>query len=215
MIDLTDNEKKFDKCFKKYGGILKLREEDTKNLFQLVNSFLNDIYSSYPRLPEIHFNIINSDVVNASAGKQDEFWGIGMNHGLLVLIQDLFMKIQSCKSLDYKDCYNLKLDNFFEGLVYERFGSSILSFTGNSFRTFQEQTALLLEFLLYHEVGHIKNGHLGLVTNKFNLQLNEVIYVDKNNIKDILQTIEMDADSFALNRCINNFMLKKKKCIRQ
>lgn len=203
-------EVKFDNCFKSKGGILKIKNSRTENILRVGNEFINHIKTIYPNLPSIHFNIIENNVINASAKKFENIFFIGINVGTLNLIDDLFLKIQSSKPLKSEDFPKLNLKNSSKGLEYDPlYDPTILSFSKRNLNLASQQARIVTKFIIYHEICHILRGHLGLVANNFNLSINEINDIDDIDIINVLQTLEMDADSFATNRSINDLLEKR------
>ena len=203
-------EEKFDNCFKSKGGILKNQNSKTENILRAGNEFINHIRKIYPNLPLIHFNLIDNYTINASAKKFGNNFFIGINIGTLNLIEDLFLKIESCKYSMSEDCPKLNLINSSKGVEYNPlYDTTILSFAKGNLRLATEQARIVFKFIIYHEICHILRGHLGLVSNNFNLSISEINDIDDVDIINILQTLEMDADSFATNRSINDLLEKR------
>lgn len=202
-------EKEFDDCFKSKGGILKFKDSKIESILKVGNILIQHIKKIYPDLPNIYFNLIASHTINASATKYDgETYFIGINVGLFYMSEDLFKKIQSCKSTDLEDCSKLNLINKSNGLEFDPFyDTTVLPFTKEDYEIASKNNFLITQFIVYHEICHILRGHVGLISEKFNLNITEANNINDQNIINIMQTLEMDADSFATNRCLNDFLL--------
>lgn len=95
-----------------------------------------------------------------------------------------------------------------QGPEYEFAADSyIMPFTKASLKVAGEQSNIVLKFILYHEICHILRGHLGLIYSKNGSELQEAFQDESILNINLRQTLEMDADSFAVNRIINSYLL--------
>lgn len=200
-------EKKFDICFKSKGGILKYQDSKTESILRFANEFISHIKKIYPNLPNIYFNLIDNYAINASVKKCESIFFIGINIGTFNLIEDLYIKAQLSKSLKIENSPKLNLINSSKGLEYNSSNEIIIfPFSKNDLNIVKEQSRITAKFIIYHEICHILRGHLGFISDDFNLSIDELNDINDIGIINILQTLEMDADSFATNRSINDIL---------
>lgn len=196
----------FDKYFLNRGGVLGYEDDKTRAFINLGNILVNDIRKQYPDLPNIYIGIVNNLSLNATAVLDKGKYYIGVNLGLLNSIEDIFFKIQSNKNFPLNN--TISLSNSMHGPEYEFAADTyIMPFTKASLKVAVEQSNIVLKFILYHEICHILRGHLGLISSKNGSELQEAFQDESILNINLRQTLEMDADSFSVNRIINSYLL--------
>lgn len=197
----------FNECFKEQGGLLNTESTRTNNIINYANDIINHVRSIYSNLPSIYFNLINNYVLNANASLYNGNYFIGLNIGTVNLLEELFVKINSASSYDLTDYPKLNLVNTGNGLVYNRFfGIDILPLSEKGSNDSKEHFELVYRFVIYHEICHILRGHVAYLSSSYNLNIQEALTYESSDLISTLQTFEMDADSFATNRIINDFI---------
>ncbi|WP_344825277.1 hypothetical protein [Chryseobacterium ginsenosidimutans] len=199
-------KEEFEICFKSAGGLFDPQSKEVKKLVEFSNNTIEHIKSIYTKMPPIYFNLINNNSLNATAAIFNNNYLIGVNIGTFDIIRDLFLKNLSCKSNALFKCTKLSLVNTKNGLEYDHsFDPDSIMFDLNYSKLLSQQTTLVGKFVIYHEICHILRGHVDFIKIKHNLQIHEVNTIIDTKIINTLQTLEMDADSFATNRCLNDF----------
>ncbi|WP_313003756.1 hypothetical protein, partial [Chryseobacterium gleum] len=149
--------------------------------------------------------LIDNMGINASAALFKDQYFIGINIGTYYLLEDLFLKINSFDSFGLSEDLKLNLINTNKGLEYNpHFDITIFAFDEQIFHNTTEIAQLLYRFIIYHEICHILRGHVGYISNNFGINIHEASNYKSVEINS-LQTLEMDADSFATNRIINDY----------
>ncbi|CAA7388033.1 hypothetical protein [Chryseobacterium fistulae] len=201
-----NREETFDKLFKKKGGIYNTPDPFFFSFFEFFDVHIDAMRKMYPKLPPIYCGLINSDFLNASAGKGDDCeYYIGFNTGLLKAVNDLFLKIAASKSRQEFDT-KISLIREGDGVKYDdRSSISIFGINQEDHNIMVCHNTLINKFLLYHEVCHVLRGHIDFFKNNFNAIISEGDYEKDKSKVNIQQTLEMDADSFAVNCLIGQF----------
>jgi hypothetical protein len=223
---MTKSQEIFDNIFAERGGIFNpelfkgdIATKDLDFYNGLKSSILKivkeKIKPSYPNLPEIHFEFIFNNSLNAAATKYEGEYYVGINIGAFFLIYDMFNKMFSTKSI-LSGIGNNENENDDKKILSCYMSSEGITFDENDFarsislpkdlirREYARQyTAWAMHFLVFHECAHIIRGHVDFVATKKNKNFwNEFDYSSSPNLYDssFFQTLEMDADSFATNR---------------
>jgi len=161
-----------------------------------------------PKLPEVYLDFINNSQLNAVATKVEDKYYIGVNMGAVLLLHDLFNRVLT-SPLNFphigdsinekaKKIYNPEITDF-STLLVACDTSDLQGAKDSQRRNYAVHlTTLSINFLLFHEYGHIVNGHidlLGRLNKDFTIaELNN----NSNGFNSIMsQTMEMDADQFA------------------
>lgn len=211
----------FNKYFLDKGGVYIGDDIKIKNVINFANEIIRNAKRHYPNLPDIYIDIINSMSFNASAALDEDKYYIGLNLGLLNLIQDVSYKIYSNEGfqLDVDSADNIILNNDVKiafdiskkGLEFDYDkGFSFLTFNNeDDVKIADYQFQVVLKFVIHHEIGHILNGHVAFMKNKGITELQEEYKNDVDINVNLSQTLEMDADSFASNMAFNeiNYLL--------
>lgn len=163
------------------GGIY----NDMQNKFYLLRMGFNFLIQGYSKIefikpmPQIFFEIVDSQILNARATSNDGFYMILIYKGILEEI-DVFVdsaekdeNFKTFKQANDNQTYGLRLKN------------------------------LIHQILIEHELSHILNGHLDYLN-----ELNSTKAISESNteqtsnieVNAIIQTMEMDADCTALSR---------------
>lgn len=196
----------FNDCFVAQGGLFNNKTDKVANILRFSNELIDYIRRIYPRLPEINFNLIDNLALNATAALYKKDFYIGVNFGTINILEDIFLKINFDKS-DYSAEYpKINLLNTDKGLEYNPDSdSSFLPFSNADYDKSLEHTQLVYRFIMYHEICHIMRGHVSYYSDMSGLYLQEVSNDNPSESINLLQTLEMDADSFAINRILNDF----------
>jgi hypothetical protein len=218
-IDLAtlSPEQRFHYHFAKYGGRCPAPPEPSlwSDLKPAFGNLVQRVKQLHPNLPFINFDVILNLTLNGVASKNLDEYFIGMNMGSIFLFMDIFRKmvLRNDVLTQFKNSnspYNNDLIvNLFQTEGLPTFGLSGYKVEGemDDKMKFLSNclTAMAMEFLIHHEICHVLRGHVdyGLSQNKSLLFENQ----SKDNSIPFLthQTLEMDADSFAVNRALNNF----------
>ncbi|PFI17462.1 hypothetical protein [Bacillus cereus] len=184
-----------------------------EELKEIGTTIIEDIRIVRPHFPSVHIDFINDVRFNACAIKQDDMYFIGINIGVVQVLEKLFNYIMSHPNL-MTGIGDVSLE------IKKEISSDYIAINHNYLRLFTNYDVEVnapigkerklcakalymyaLEFLILHEYGHIVNGHMdydyfrrrsGL---SFMFELNSC---EKNGL--FTQTLEMDADSYAATR---------------
>lgn len=224
-------EETFDNFFADRGGIDKCPGFTINGLSgQIYNSFLNlDIWikTKYKDIPPIYCNFINNTYFNACARKVNNAYFIGINIGAYYLLNDIFSRMLSCptileefgdssKEIKPRPLFNAQITDL-TTLLNSKEEDVLINLPKDHQRLYFSQflTSTAMKFLFLHEYGHIANGHLDL---KFSLDKSTSFY-EINNFKHTdtisaldLQTLEMDADCYAVCKGIIEILDLNKNC---
>jgi hypothetical protein len=212
---MNKNESDFDRVFKDRGGFFDPTLESdsvaklTAELKVTLEDAVNYLKPRYPQLPEINFDFIRSNIFNACVRQVDNKLYLGINIGTFFLLNDMFLKMFLSKGMfsnvgdtnietEDKKILNAVIDS--GNVCY--FGSTTLHpIDPTRYFYASTYTSFAMNFLIFHECCHIIRGHIGYATNKkHTIEWNEV-ETNKTIALDglVSQTLEMDADSFAVN----------------
>lgn len=222
---MTEKQQIFDKIFKADGGIFDIYDDKNIKLKEVylpilsmanstTNYLRNHFFNKYIALPEIHFDFIYNDALNARATKYGDAYFIGIFTGAHWLIQDMFYKMFSTKSIlphlgnssiesDEKKTLNAIITDF--GISMD-FNENNIVYPLDDLRYFYATAyaSFVIQFLILHEIGHIVRGHNGYLSSLINGFVWSEVEGSVNKSHGITfldsQTLEMDADSFALNQ---------------
>jgi hypothetical protein len=223
---MTEKQMKFDRVFKIQGGILPIDQLSPEiidayvPIREIFATCLQRAQNRYPNIPRLNIDIIRSFAINALAKKHDGEFYIGINAGAVEFLSDTFAKIFSHRrtaptigSLEATSEEKIELN------VESNYG--VLSYTKRSNRIPKDPDRrgyavyfrnLAIAFLTYHEIGHVANGHLGYLESLGAHEFSELPSIDTESRRDpkTLQTLEMDADSFAINSLYREFVSNKR-----
>ena len=208
---MTKKEMMFDAFFKAQGGIFPAEDPRFIQVKGFMKTGIPYLEPQYPNVSDINVDIIRNIGLNAVAGKDKEGFYLGINIGSYFLIVDMFNKLMATKSVevtigdvsletDEKKVLNAILEN--GTIAYDLGNSANLFASKDPIRQdfARYYTTLVINFLIFHELGHIVRGHVGYCANRFNYStLNEVQNADSKLDPLMSRTFEMDADSFAVN----------------
>ncbi|MBL3550311.1 hypothetical protein [Chryseobacterium sp. KMC2] len=200
-------EELFNSYFLSEGGIYRSESTQIKEIIELANIIIRRVRTQYPLLPEIYFNIIDNNTFNAKAAldvKNGNIYYIGVYAGLINILFDVFTKTNIVRELDLNEEVKLSITSTKSTLEFDHskgFSESI----SNVDIIALDRYRLIFEFLIYHEICHILRGHIAFKQSKkiSELQGNFKEYSDLNI--NFIQTLEMDADSFATSWVIGDF----------
>lgn len=193
-----------DSIFKERGGIYQTKEKDHLEFINFCNDHIRLIRSIYRKLPEIEVVLINNESLNATAAKsKDGLYFIGFNIGLIDAIKDIFLKMVAIKKSNSDEDIHVNLSRGKFGVQYDPDApKSDIPVHYLDEKIMMYHVILVYKFIIYHEVCHILRGHVDFIDKKFNAILSENDQEEDSDKVDFLQTLEMDADSFAINRLI-------------
>jgi hypothetical protein len=206
--------------FKAHGDIIpeeKIEGELTffHQFIKECNSLVDGLEYQYPKLPKIQIVLVNNDSLNACAIKTTEGYYIGINYGTIIILFDMFTKMMASRSI-YTNIGNPEAETIEEKKINvlvdngtiktDSFKAAIpKDSTRYEWANFLHMQAL--HYLVYHEICHILRGHCDYHFETSNTKqwmefdsINSERYLDS-------QTLEMDADSFAINRIFINGMV--------
>jgi len=226
---MSEEERIFHKLFYKQGGLFDPDEfglddaskktlDYLKGVFKMNYDHLKHIYSD---LPPIYFDFINNFNPNGAARNYNGEYFIGQTIGVYGIFAELFNKSLASGEL-LKDIGNADLESKTKtdlNFIVDEKGHLKTDLTQEQLipifpidpvrRAYADlYTQMAMEFLMFHELGHVIHGHCAYLENKLNLSWNEFQMIDTDGIpEDSLnrQTMEMDADRFAIGIVINRF----------
>jgi hypothetical protein len=215
---MTSEQSKFNNIFANRGGIFdpsicdlaicpgfsKLFEYSKMEFY----SRLETMRMVNPKLPEVYLDYINNSELNAVATKVEGKYYIGVNMGAVLLLHDLFNRLLT-SPLNFphigdsinekaKKIYNPELTDF-STLLVACDTSDLQGAKDSQRRDYAVHlTALSINFLLFHEYGHIVNGHVDLLGHLYKDFTIAEFNNNSSGFNSIMsQTMEMDADQFA------------------
>jgi hypothetical protein len=210
-------EEQFNRAYSAKGGRLNEDHTDFSFFNQFKEGFVNAvelIKLDNAEIPNIHIDIIDCVAFQATAKLYENKYFIGITTGSILTIYDMFLKMFATKSvlphlgnvfLETDEEKKINISGSGGSVTFGLFSQSFYSPKGVERQTFTMlYSNLALLFLILHECGHIVKGHLAYISKELNTHdLNEL---NNNYLVSIigalnLQTLEMDADSFALNAC--------------
>lgn len=173
-----------------------------------------ELYKDRPR--KITYGFLNRFDLNAFAYATPVFDFIGINAGVIFTVLNVFYRILSHPN-NFPEVGNASLeiapeDEFLMADFLESGGKILLPKcpVRASFASILAQT--VMDFLFFHEVTHLRNGHLEFSRD----YLNVICWTEINNefqnsdFKRFRQTLEMDADCGAIQLTLNEaFFLKQ------
>jgi hypothetical protein len=210
----------------KHGGLFHLAGDDnelTKQLFNTVVSIFTrhrdyaqlHLYTDKPRPIEFGFTCessLNAFAYATPSGAPDEFDFIGINVGVIFTLMDVFLRMLSHpdifpevgtpdkESRSVHNLANLTTDIMRSGFTHRSGPNCPVRriFAG-------ELTKVALDFLFFHELTHLLNGHLEFCRENFlcNYWSEAFGQSTQNEHKMIRQTLELDADSGAVLLSLN------------
>lgn len=215
-----------------------LKNANTGNEFGYSN--IEDIESCYKYYEKYAQNLINSlgpeknlfnqkdekklefvyrweESVNAGSVEGDKWDEINFNEGAILKIYDLFYKINTRTTLidtkeKIKSVTEIRRNVFFSNSNIKDskvINTEMMLSDNKIINNISEYMAMFAtKFLVAHEIGHIYNGH-----TEYYKSICEKIKNKNGDIESLyldLQTMEMDADAFAINRMVDEvFRLSK------
>lgn len=184
-------EEEFNYLTEKNGGKYtpNFNKEDILILEKLeyMNKFKRRIVNEIPNLPNIYLDIINNDKFNATAilSNNGNYY-IGIFKGVILELDEFLSK--SVKSEKFYKRFNMKKEkaNEYKELCFN----------------------YALEFLVAHEISHIRFGHLALKKkSKKDAAFMYENYQIKSKEENIFeQTLEMDADCCGISTVFNRLL---------
>ncbi|MCQ6959569.1 hypothetical protein [Mucilaginibacter aquariorum] len=217
---MTESDLKFHNYFLKNGGLFPVKSQFVTEVLNATKSIFDYLRIKHPKLPEIHCDFIDNDSLNACVGKDINKFYLGINIGCLFLIEDMFSKIMATRSFapnigsvknetDTPKFLNLIIVD--GAISFDVAGyTPVYANDPNRLQFGKILTSTVMNFLIFHEIGHIVRGHIGYLFNKHNeLNLYEVRHNKGLSPLNSL-TMEMDADSFAINHAYIHGKIKIK-----
>lgn len=205
--------------------ILNINQFGDYNMFKYFIAEIEHIFKQTNESDDCKIRFTNSKKFNAKVKFEGNLKIIEINIGVIMIIYHLsfitmmndlfFSNLDGGKPLDQMDLLDFELPKIetHKGNVKE-----IKFYTGpnNPKRIAIAKVIGMLgvEFVIFHELGHILGGHLDYIKN--NLKFNELLmqgseYDFEKRTNDIItyQTLEMDADAIAIDLLIENTFCKK------
>jgi len=211
------HKENFNYLFKDRGGAFEGNNPETLYFLNTFKTYIENIVSyvrkHYPALPEVYVDFVNNLTLNAGAVYYKGGYYIGLYLGAKIIIGELFnAELSSTNilpemgnpSLDFGDKKIGLINNGgilsidLSGLPNQKSNDPLRAFYSDFF---SQKT---IDFLILHELGHIIRGHCGYKSSLTNNALWVEFNGDSNAFYTplISQTLEMDADSFAVNHSI-------------
>jgi len=200
--------------FSRYGGIIQPNDYKEKfsnimNICMNVEERLNGRKNFDSSAPNIKVCLINNSEMNATIKKYGDTYYIGVFAGTFLVLDNLFMrmlahpglfqefgnvgvekepeKVYEIRTSDYVHVYDLM-----EGMIYPQDVDRVL--VANELKT------LVVNFIMYHEYGHIMNGHYDYVhaLHAYAFSESPVPGVEPPALDSVFsQVCELDADMYA------------------
>ncbi len=207
------------------GGLFVLDSEHsikTIKMFETINSIFDrliveveqELYKDKPR--KISYGIIENTNFNAFAyaSPQEEekpFDFVGINIGTIFSLLDIFGRILSHPD-NLLNVGNITLEK--EERTYISYLSTDVMKTQNMscipncpIRNIYSSNLMMtaLKFLFYHEITHLRNGHLEYIKEELNYSYyQEAMDTGRKKLDPVIhQALEMDADSGAILKVLN------------
>lgn len=161
---------------------------------EYMNKFKSRILHEVKCIPDIYIDIINDDRFNASAilSSTGNYY-IGVNKGVIIKLEQEFNKV----------IWNEK---FYKRINFVREEASYYKDLCFNYA---------LEFLIAHEISHIRYGHLAFKQNYKNSSATLYEAYNYNTEEDnmLQQTLEMDADCCGIATVVNRLLIDVKNSI--
>jgi hypothetical protein len=215
----------FDKCFKERGGHFDHKILDNPIMLEFLlkgcRRDIEEIREGRPDLPEVYFDFINNSSLNACAAKMDGKYFIGIHIGTFFLLSDLFLRMLSNKNVlsefgdtshesDSKKIFNAQITDTTILFLAKDPNESISPKDPVRLNLAQLLTSFAIKFLVMHEYGHIIFGHLDYLESKTKVSHWTEIEDETLKLKSLSpitsQTLEMDADSYAVLRGVRQII---------
>ncbi len=213
-----EENEKFDAVFKDVGGRYYTDNKENDESFNIgLKQVIDDAEgfikylrrSRYVNLPYINFNIINNPTLNACAVLVGDEYYIGLNVGSFLLVNDMFSKMFSNKEI-FSNIGNVSLETTSAKKLSRFIYNDEIYFNTKVFESFLPQDPirgsfsmmlswLAINYLVHHEIGHIIRGHCGYYKSISYKQHWSELELKQFDNPFHFQTMEMDADSFAVN----------------
>jgi hypothetical protein len=219
---MTEDEALFNAIFENIGGIFDIHEAEKhvkhkplQIIKDATQAFLENLRATHPKIPSINFNFIFNGTLNAAADFVEGKYYVGLNIGAYLLINDMFSKMMSTKEI-FPLVGNINLETpekkvlrrfIYQNDIFFNIHKQNENYPKDEIRKFfcVNLSINVLNYLIYHEIGHILRGHCGYYTSLRESYWSE--FGDKSGLKYIdSQTMEMDADSFAVNIVYNKVL---------
>jgi len=214
-----------EKIIESKGGLFVLDSEHTINtiqIFETINSIFDrlileaeqELYKDKPR--KISYGIIANTNFNAFAyaSSQEEekpFDFVGINIGTIFTLLDIFGRILSHPD-NLTNVGNSSLEKaertYISYLSTDVMKTQSMSCIPNCHIRNSYSTNLMitaLKFLFYHEITHLRNGHLEFIKEELNYSYyQEAMDTGRKRLDPVIhQALEMDADSGAILKVLN------------
>lgn len=208
----------FDNIFHNHGGRFHYENTPLNGMFEFVKLHSLDIIrhlkGTYFKLNDVYVDFIDSTVCNAVVSKKDGDYYIGINAGAVMLLWDMYHKMLASPTV-LNGIGNPKIENTEKKTLNAEYTNLGISFSNygeganpvdKDRRTFAQLSLKDgIQYLIYHECCHIVRGHLDFLINNSSFktwnEFNHNTEQLNNGFRSIdSQTLEMDADSFAINR---------------
>jgi len=185
-----------------------------KRIFEIIFIIKQQVYLKNPK--EIYFEIIqNPDIGGfsySSSNQENEFDFIGINLGTIYAMYNLFSLMLSLPNLlpemgtPALECKNIYSSGTLQSILSLE-SPPISPKCSVRKRVAEELAALSFEFVFFHELTHLCNGHLEYLRLDFNQDYLATI-TDLEKFSKY-QSLEMDADSGALMNTLKIGLLRR------
>lgn len=221
-LDFTDSAQRFDNHFRSEGGIFIPELHQTHGVnFEyyhdlLMGAIRSDIQLKSKRPLLLAFYFINNSAINAIASKDDKYYYIGINSGVVYLLERLFCHIM-CNPNMFSWIGDSASETAAEPMSRKLF-QDIREFTDNGLSLSYDRpkdplreamarflTTQALTFLAFHELTHIMNGHIDYLNDTLGIMsIYENRFSAGERAENLLsQTLEWDADAIGTCDLIN------------
>ncbi len=188
-----------------------------KQLYNNDSPYKNGIENTY-------FDYVDNEKLNATVGKEDKYDFIGIYKGSIQIINLYFYVLMSHPDF-MTNTGNEPLPPYWKpdlskvnwgGTIRELYLDIIANCPHIPLRFINKEVSsrkirnrdlsiFATDFLFFHEIGHIQNGHLDFIASKGEKMLNEV---GKNNMiqPETRHLLELHADAFAVLFILTDFL---------
>ncbi|MEJ6981576.1 hypothetical protein WG906_14005 [Pedobacter sp. P351] len=217
----------FDSIFKESGGYFDptvlIKPELLNNIINGSQLVIQNLQKGNAKLPDVFIAFIDNGVLNAAVTKNADKYFIGINIGTFFLLNDIFFRMLSNRHVltDFGDCskesegnkiFNPQITDVDILFSAKEPSEKITPKDIKRFYLAQLLSSLAMKFLFLHEYAHIIYGHLDFYIDSTKAcTLVELLYSENNNdlkrIEPLIsQTLEMDADCFAVNIAMQDIL---------
>ena len=203
-----------------------------KNFNHRINTAKKNIDAT---LNDIYFDYLNNGCCNAVAYECNKIGYIGLNWGNIIILADIFNRMLSHPEIfpsinaseeSFPPSYSYGVTMNATELLKLRFGDSVPNaqqiwnnLPKNKLRENISELCrrIVLDFIIFHEIAHIINGHTEYLQTKFSapfmLEFDSSAHPANNSI--LRQSLEMNADAFATSSSLSLFFSEREALVKK